>query len=72
MIFEIKRSKNGAILKVNSGDNYNYRSRCLRPANSFIAAYTEWTGADALVIKNRIFSHARITCQLRCSPQTGV
>ena len=27
----------------------------LKPADAFIAAYTEWTGADALVTENRHF-----------------
>ncbi|EFK95695.1 hypothetical protein LDC_2292 [sediment metagenome] len=32
-----------------------YESMGLKPADAFIAAYTEWTGADALVTENRHF-----------------
>jgi predicted nucleic acid-binding protein len=32
-----------------------YESMGLKPADAFIAAYTEWVGADALVTENRHF-----------------
>lgn len=32
-----------------------YESLGLKPADAFIAAFTEWTGADALVTENRHF-----------------
>lgn len=32
-----------------------YELEGLKPADAFIAAYTEWTGADALVTENRHF-----------------
>ncbi len=32
-----------------------YESLGLKPADAFIAAYTEWTGADILVTENRHF-----------------
>lgn len=32
-----------------------YESKGFRPADAFITAYTEWTGADALVTENRHF-----------------
>ena len=32
-----------------------YEVRGLKPADAFIAAYTEWVGADALVTENRHF-----------------
>lgn len=32
-----------------------YELKGLKPADAFIAAYTEWTGADALVTENRHF-----------------
>jgi len=32
-----------------------YESRGFKPADSFIAAYAEWVGADALVTENRHF-----------------
>ena len=32
-----------------------YESLGLKPADAFIAAYTEWVGADALVTENRHF-----------------
>ena len=32
-----------------------YESMGLKPADAFIAAYAEWTGADALVTENRHF-----------------
>ncbi len=32
-----------------------YESKGLKPADSFIAAYTEWVGAEALVTENRHF-----------------
>ena len=32
-----------------------YEAKGLKPADAFIAAYTEWTGADALVTENRHF-----------------
>ena len=32
-----------------------YEAIGLKPADAFIAAYTEWTGADALVTENRHF-----------------
>ena len=32
-----------------------YESMGLKPADAFIAAYTEWSGADALVTENRHF-----------------
>ena len=32
-----------------------YESEGLKPADAFIAAYVEWTGADALVTENRHF-----------------
>jgi predicted nucleic acid-binding protein len=34
---------------------FKYENRGLKPADAFIAAYTEWTGADALVTENRHF-----------------
>ena len=36
-----------------------YESMGLKPADSFIAAYAEWTGADALVTENRHFLSRR-------------
>ena len=32
-----------------------YEALGLKPADAFIAAYTEWTGADTLVTENRHF-----------------
>jgi predicted nucleic acid-binding protein len=32
-----------------------YEARGLKPADAFIAGYTEWVGADALVSENRHF-----------------
>ena len=32
-----------------------YEAKGLKPADAFIAAYTEWVGADALVTENRHF-----------------
>jgi len=32
-----------------------YEAKGLKPADAFIAAYVEWTGADALVTENRHF-----------------
>lgn len=32
-----------------------YMEKGLKPADAFIAAYTEWTGADVLVTENRHF-----------------
>lgn len=32
-----------------------YETKGLKPADAFIAAYTEWVGADALVTENRHF-----------------
>ncbi|MBI3020645.1 MAG: hypothetical protein HYY59_01405, partial [Candidatus Omnitrophica bacterium] len=32
-----------------------YESLGLKPGDAFIAAYTEWTGADYLVTENRDF-----------------
>jgi len=32
-----------------------YEAKALKPADAFIAAYTEWVGADALVTENRHF-----------------
>ena len=32
-----------------------YESLGLKPADAFIAAYVEWTGADALITENRHF-----------------
>lgn len=32
-----------------------YETKGLKPADAFIAAYTEWTGADILVTENRHF-----------------
>lgn len=32
-----------------------YESKGLKPADAFIAAYTEWVGADVLVTENRHF-----------------
>lgn len=37
-----------------------YESAGLKSADAFIAAYTEWTGADALVTENRHFLSRRI------------
>ena len=34
---------------------FKYEAKRLKPADAFIAAYTEWTGADALVTENRHF-----------------
>jgi len=36
-----------------------YESVGLKPADAFIAAYVEWTGADALVTENRHFLQHR-------------
>lgn len=36
-----------------------YESMGLKPADAFIAAYTEWTGADVLVTENRHFLSRR-------------
>jgi hypothetical protein len=39
-----------------------YETEGLKPADAFIAAYVEWTGADALVTENRHFirNHANL------------
>ncbi len=34
---------------------FKYEDRGLKPADAFIAAYTEWGGADCLVTENRHF-----------------
>ena len=34
---------------------FKYGTQGLKPADSFIAAYAEWVGADALVTENRHF-----------------
>ena len=34
---------------------FKYESRGLKPADAFIAAYTEWVGAEALITENRHF-----------------
>lgn len=34
---------------------FRYESKGMKPADAFIAAYTEWTGADILVTENRHF-----------------
>jgi hypothetical protein len=34
---------------------FKYETLGLKPADSFIAAYTDWVGADALVSENRHF-----------------
>lgn len=34
---------------------FKYETMGLKPADAFIAAYTEWTGADILVTENRHF-----------------
>jgi predicted nucleic acid-binding protein len=34
---------------------FKYEAKHLKPADAFIAAYTEWTGADVLVTENRHF-----------------
>lgn len=34
---------------------FKYETMGLKPADTFIAAYTEWTGADILVTENRHF-----------------
>ena len=36
-----------------------YEAEGLKPADAFIAAYIEWTGADALVTENRHFLRQR-------------
>jgi predicted nucleic acid-binding protein len=36
-----------------------YEAQGLKPADAFIAAYVEWTGADALVTENRHFLRQR-------------
>ena len=36
-----------------------YETEGLKPADAFIAAYVEWTGADALVTENRYFLRQR-------------
>ena len=36
-----------------------YEAEGLKPADAFIAAYVEWTGADALVTENRHFLRQR-------------
>lgn len=39
---------------------FKYESKGLKPADAFIAAYTEWVGADALITENRHFlTHQR-------------
>ncbi|MBU4124591.1 MAG: hypothetical protein KKI14_03970 [Nanoarchaeota archaeon] len=39
---------------------FQYEAKGLKPADAFIAAYTEWAGADCLVTENRhfLFRHA--------------
>jgi len=34
---------------------FKYESRGFKPADAFIAAYTEWVGADVVVTENRHF-----------------
>ena len=34
---------------------FKYETKGLKPADAFIAGYTEWTGADVLVTENRHF-----------------
>jgi len=34
---------------------FRYEKQGLKPADAFIAAYTEWTGTDILVTENRHF-----------------
>ena len=34
---------------------FKYESQGFKPADAFIAAYCEWTGADALISENRHF-----------------
>jgi predicted nucleic acid-binding protein len=42
-----------------------YEARGLKPADAFIAAYTEWVGADALVSENRHFLSLRSDLSFR-------
>ena len=39
---------------------FKYETRDLKPADAFIAAYTEWVGAEALVTENRHFLSHRL------------
>lgn len=34
---------------------FKYETKGLKPADAFIAAFTEWVGADVLVTENRHF-----------------
>jgi hypothetical protein len=38
---------------------FKYESRGFKPADAFIAAYTEWVGADVVVTENRHFLNRR-------------
>lgn len=42
-----------------------YERMSLKPADAFIAAYTEWVGADALVTENRHFLSRRTDLPFR-------
>ena len=42
-----------------------YEAIGFKEADAFIAAYTEWVGADALVTENRHFLNQTPTCPLR-------
>lgn len=42
-----------------------YESKGLKPADAFIAAYTEWVGADLLVTENRHFLSLHIDLPFR-------
>lgn len=42
-----------------------YEALGLKPADAFIAAYTEWTGAEALVTENRHFLTRRTDLSFR-------
>ena len=45
-----------------------YESIGLKPADAFTAAYTEWTGADALVTENRHFLTHRTNLPFKVVP----
>lgn len=42
-----------AVVPFELGSKYEWKG--LKPADAFIAAYTEWVGADALITENRHF-----------------
>ena len=49
-----------------------YESLGLKPADAFIAAYVEWTGADALITENRHFLKIALTYRLKSLQQKTV